>query len=1195
MEGLINVQLDLHNSIKKGLSNFKKSPKERLTKEYVEARLENLERDWLLFRSNNTKLFEITKQGQLDSTTYVSKEIYEITEDNYLVYKSLMKNVLSQFLLSENESNDKNVNSDEKPSPICKRRHHSLLHPEEEKADMGAAIKESVVCTSSEAKNSAIVSCLSMRKISGYGQVLLATALVNAESKSGGNQIVRALLDQGSQACFITEAAAQLLQLKKSPIRATITGLGEDKALTAKYVVTINLKSRIDSNYKIQVKAYVLKNITSYLPEQKIESIDWIGLQELCLADPKFNVSNKIDMLLGANVFSQILMDGVKRSPNGSLIAQNTTLGWIVSGIVNESSEIDKDNNKISVMHAQINEHDILKQFWELEEQPRSTKSMWSEEEQKCEEIFTSTTKRTTEGRYIVKLPFRDNQPRCLGGGSRKIAVTKFKALEKRLSKDLELKKNYTEVINEYLQLGHMRRLRKDNNKINEAVYLPHHAVVRKDKTTTKVRVVFNASSKNNYGVSLNETLMIGPTLQADLRHLVMRWRIDPIVLVADVIKMYRQVRVAEDNTKFQRIVWRENPESEIEDFELLTVTFGIASAPYLAVRVLNQISLDEGKNFPLAAPRVLQAFYMDDLMTGCCDVKEGLEVYKQMTDLLARGGFKLQKWNSNNEELLSQISINEKLADMNEEDTPNKDMLKEYKQRREMQEGNIQDIQNILKLKETESLKDNKEIEKFSSLQRLLRVIAYCRRFNRKNKCTERKSYLTKTEIDHALMCCIKKVQKEEFGEEYLQLKEKGLLSKSSKLKSLCPYLDNNDIMRVSGRLQNSQLPAQTKYPIILPHSAYFTKLVISEAHQNTLHGGVQLMVNYLRTMYWIIGVKNLAKQHVRRCVTCVRQNAKVQNPFMGSLPAVRCTPARAFLHSGVDYAGPINIRTTKGRGHHSHKGYICLFICMSTRAIHLEAVNDMSTQAFLAAFRRFVARRGHCTQIWSDNGTTFVGASRELEQLKTNKEGLATYLESHGTEWHFIPPHAPNFGGLWEAGVKSTKLHLKRVIGESTLTFEEMSTLLSQIEACLNSRPITVDSSDPSDPLPLTPGHFLIGGPLIAVPEFNDYLESNISSLKRWQFIQQMLQHFWRRWSQEYLSNLMNRYKWSSREPEPNIGDVVLVKEDNLPPSRWLMGRIVEKHPGIDNVTRVVTIRTKSSFIKRPTSKLCVLPVRD
>ncbi|CAK1589037.1 unnamed protein product [Parnassius mnemosyne] len=314
-----------------------------------------------------------------------------------------------------------------------------------------------------------------------------------------------------------------------------------------------------------------------------------------------------------------------------------------------------------------------------------------------------------------------------------------------------------------------------------------------------------------------------------------------------------------------------------------------------------------------------------------------------------------------------------------------------------------------------------------------------------------------------------------------------------------------------------------------------------------------------------------------------------------MGSLPAVRCTPARAFLHSGVDYAGPINIRTTKGRGHHSHKGYICLFICMSTRAIHLEAVSDMSTQAFLAAFRRFVARRGHCTQIWSDNGTTFVGASRELEQLKTNQEGLATYLESHGTEWHFIPPHAPNFGGLWEAGVKSTKLHLKRVIGESTLTFEEMSTLLSQIEACLNSRPITVDSSDPSDPLPLTPGHFLIGGPLIAVPEFNDYLESNISSLKRWQFIQQMLQHFWRRWSQEYLSNLMNRYKWSSREPEPNIGDVVLVKEDNLPPSRWLMGRIVEKHPGIDNVTRVVTIRTKSSFIKRPTSKLCVLPVRD
>ncbi|KAJ8705149.1 hypothetical protein PYW07_010976 [Mythimna separata] len=353
--------------------------------------------------------------------------------------------------------------------------------------------------------------------------------------------------------------------------------------------------------------------------------------------------------------------------------------------------------------------------------------------------------------------------------------------------------------------------------------------------------------------------------------------------------------------------------------------------------------------------------------------------------------------------------------------------------------------------------------------------------------------------------------------------------------------------------------------------------------------------MSNYLRTAYWVIGVRNLVKHHVRKCVTCVKHRASIKNQMMGSLPSVRCSPARPFLHSGVDYAGPINIRTTKGRGHRSYKGYICLFVCMSTRAIHLEVVSDMSTQAFLAAFRRFVSRRGHCAKIWSDNGTTFVGASRELQHLASIQAAIAEQLETNGTEWHFIPPHSPNFGGLWEAGVKSTKFHLKRVIGDATLTYEEMSTLLYQVEACLNSRPMSViNVTDPGEPIPLTPGHFLIGEPIVNVPD-NKYESSNVSYLSRWQFIQRMLQSFWKRWSQEYLSNLMNRYKWSYKIPEPNIGDIVLVKEDDLPPSRWMLGRVVEKHPGADNITRVVTLRTKSSTIKRPTSKLCILPVAD
>lgn len=204
-----------------------------------------------------------------------------------------------------------------------------------------------------------------------------------------------------------------------------------------------------------------------------------------------------------------------------------------------------------------------------------------------------------------------------------------------------------------------------------------------------------------------------------------------------------------------------------------------------------------------------------------------------------------------------------------------------------------------------------------------------------------------------------------------------------------------------------------------------------------------------------------------------------------------------------------------------------------------------------------------------------------------------IADWLTTNGTQWHFIPPYAPNFGGLWEAGVKSCKYHLKRIVGNSTLTFEELSTVLAQIESCLNSRPMCY-IQDQGDPMPLTPGHFLVGEPLLVAPDRN-FEHSSIGSLRRWQLCQRMLQDFWRRWSQEYLARFMQRYKWSHITPEPKVGDVVLVKELDLPPARWLFGQIVEKHPGLDNVTRVVTLRCKGSLIKRPVSKICLLPVSD
>ncbi|XP_025266744.1 uncharacterized protein LOC112638750 [Camponotus floridanus] len=251
----------------------------------------------------------------------------------------------------------------------------------------------------------------------------------------------------------------------------------------------------------------------------------------------------------------------------------------------------------------------------------------------------------------------------------------------------------------------------------------------------------------------------------------------------------------------------------------------------------------------------------------------------------------------------------------------------------------------------------------------------------------------------------------------------------------------------------------------------------------------------------------------------------------MMSSLPTARVAPARPFLRTGVDYAGPILIRTGKGRGHKSHKGFIIVFICFATKAVHLEAASDYSTDAFLAAFRRFTSRRSLCEEVYSDCGINFVGADRELRLLfqASSSDGrrIAHLAASDGIWWKFNPSAAPHFGGLWEAAVKSIKHHLRRVLGDTTFTFEEMSTFLAQVEACLNSRPLQALSDDHDDITALTPGHFLIGAPLLAVPE-PSLTDSNISLLPRWKLLQRMRDHFWERWSREYINSLASRPKW-------------------------------------------------------------------
>ncbi|KAJ8710050.1 hypothetical protein PYW07_009416 [Mythimna separata] len=359
---------------------------------------------------------------------------------------------------------------------------------------------------------------------------------------------------------------------------------------------------------------------------------------------------------------------------------------------------------------------------------------------------------------------------------------------------------------------------------------------------------------------------------------------------------------------------------------------------------------------------------------------------------------------------------------------------------------------------------------------------------------------------------------------------------------------------------------------------------------HIRLLHPGPQLLLATIRHHFYPIGGRNLAKKVTHQCVKCCRIKASTVQPMMGNLPQQRLHLEFPFLDSGVDYAGPIMIADRKGRGCRLVKSFICVFVCLATRAVHLELVSDLTKDAFLSAMNRFIARRGKPRNVFSDNGTTFVGAFNELAKLLSQDLNFSAI--DPGINFSFIPAYTPHFGGLWESAVKSVKHHLRRILGLTNLTFEEMATCLIQVEAVLNSRPLTPLSNDPSDLTPLTPAHFLIGRSLVMLPH-PQIQTANISNLQRFRRVEYLKQHFWTRFTHEYILWLKERTKWRRSSGELKEGTLVVIIDKNSPPLLWLLGRIVKVLPGKDGINRVADIRTRKGVIRRAFNTICPLPV--
>lgn len=475
------------------------------------------------------------------------------------------------------------------------------------------------------------------------------------------------------------------------------------------------------------------------------------------------------------------------------------------------------------------------------------------------------------------------------------------------------------------------------------------------------------------------------------------------------------------------------------------------------------------------------------------------------------------------------------------------------------------------------------------SSFNRILRVTAWVLRFvdNTRKKDEKRKGSLTAEEIITSEKYWLATIQKEAFGDDISNLLTQRPLSKKSPVYLFNPYIDEDGLMRVGGRLHFSQNSESTKHPIVLPGDHPFTSLLIQREHLRLLHSGVRDTLAQLRESYWILRGRQVVKKVVNQCLKCRKQSCPPASEQVAPLPADRVTQGNPFDVVGVDFAGPLMCRESGG----TKKCYIALFTCAVTRAVHLELVSDLSAAAFLLAFKRFVARRGMCTTVYSDNALTFKRSSRDLKLMfdSLQSEETLSYFADHRIRWKYIVERAAWWGGFWERLVRSVKVSLRKVLGRSSLNFEELTTILNEVEAVINSRPLTFVYSEADEPEPLSPGHFLVGRKLTALPPHRLPAATSPGGqqlVRRWRYRSTIADNFWRRWRKEYLLELR-----SAHLSKPTVssglqaGDLVLLKEDHLKRHLWKTGRITETFKGRDGLVRSCKLRLPGGAeVRRP-----------
>ena len=418
--------------------------------------------------------------------------------------------------------------------------------------------------------------------------------------------------------------------------------------------------------------------------------------------------------------------------------------------------------------------------------------------------------------------------------------------------------------------------------------------------------------------------------------------------------------------------------------------------------------------------------------------------------------------------------------------------------------------------------------------------------------------------------------------------------------------FLDPAGVWRCGRRLLNADVSYTTKHPALLHKDHHLTKLLILRAHERVLHNGVRETLTELRSKYWLVKGRSYTKKILRQCVLCRRIEGKPYSaPLPPPLPEFRVTREPPFTSTGIDFAGPLYVRTSNPKK--SRKVWICLYTCCVIRAVHLDLVPDLTTPSFLRSLKRFSARRGLPWSIISDNAKTFKAAANSIQTVLKNE--VRRHLSDLGVEWRINVEKAPWWGGIFERMIRSTKRCLRKAIGRARLTYDELLTVVTEVEMVINSRPLTYVSSDDLQE-PLTPSHFLTGRRTLSLPDSlcygRDVEEDDVELAhdhltKRMIHLNVVLNQFWRRWSQEYLLELRESHRRQTGTDNPievAVGDIVLVHGDQ-PRAFWKLAQVKELIKGRDGKSRAAILSVSSekgrtTVLQRPIQLLYPLEIR-